>query len=54
MLIMNHLSEDSIVAAFDYLKTHGVPGSGEIPLYPLAAMIENWPRLPPELKQPRP
>ena len=54
MMIMNNLSEDAIVAAFKYITTHGIPGSGKIPQDPLTAIWENWQRLPDEAKTPRP
>jgi hypothetical protein len=45
-LIMNDFSESQIVAAYDYLMHHGLPGSGEIPKYPLASLVGNWHLLP--------
>jgi hypothetical protein len=41
-LIMNNFSENQIVAAFNYLMREGLPGSGEIPSYPLASLVGNW------------
>jgi hypothetical protein len=54
MLINGNISEDAIVAAFNFLDRHGVPGSGEIPRYPLVFMMENWHLLPDEIKQQQP
>jgi hypothetical protein len=45
-LIKNDIPESTIVAAFGYLMRRGLPGSGEIPPYPLAALVRNWQFLP--------
>jgi hypothetical protein len=52
MLVHRNIPEGTIVAAVDYLGRHGLPGSGEIPPYPLASLVENWHLLPEEMKQP--
>jgi len=54
MLVMYQIPENAVVTAFKYIKTNGIPGTGEIPQYPLASLIENWHNLPVEIKQPNP
>ena len=50
MLLTDYKSEDKIVAAFDYIKNHGMSGTSEVPQYPLASLVRNGHRLPDGLK----
>lgn len=49
-MINNNISEEMIIAAFEYITTHGMPDSGEIPQDPLTAIRDNWQQLPAEAK----
>jgi hypothetical protein len=49
-LLTDYESEDKIVAAFDYIKNRGMPGTNEVPLYPLASLVRNRHHLPEGLK----